>query len=143
MQITEMRDTHTTVSYDGKPFTYIRKEQLDTEHVSHKPDNLHDIDKLSESIAQIFGRNYLEPHELRALRKRMPIAANEIALVTRFYQLPPSYFDFALSRRRKSPSTLLDHWTEEVDQAAYYFKANGFKWNEEWGPIPQVRFLAS
>src|SRR5439155_6462343 len=96
IQITEMRDTDATGSCDSKRPVHIR-EQLDRESASHKPDASHDINELSESIAKIFGRTYLEPHEFRELRRQLPIPADEITLVTRFYELPPDYQDFVLS----------------------------------------------
>lgn len=142
VQTLESRDIAVMESRESAGPVHIYKEQLDKETAVHKPAS-HDINELSESIAKIFGRTYLEPHELRELRRQLPIPAGEITLVSRFYELPPNFQDFMLSRRRKSPSTLLHHWTEVVDQAAYYFKASRYKWNQEWGPIPQVRFLAS
>jgi hypothetical protein len=143
IQITETCDTDVSSLRDSQHPLHIIEEQLEKEPLSHKPHAPDSIHELSESIAKIFGRTYLEPYELKKLRGQLPIPAGELTLVSRFYELRAHYQDFTLNRRRKSPSTLIDHWAEVVDQAAYYFKAHPYKWDEQWGSIPQVRFLAS
>jgi hypothetical protein len=142
-EIMESHDVHVTGSSDVGGPAYIYKEQIDKEPAVHQHLCSANIDQLSESIAQIFGRDKLATPELRKLQRQMPIPREEVVLIKGFYSLRADYQNFRLNRRRQSIRSLLEHWTEAVDQASYYFNEHSYAWEKGWGPIPKIRYLAA